>query len=92
MEEELLIDKIFKALSDQNRRKIIEVLKNNPGINVNELCTYFVISRFTVMKHVNVLEDASIILSEKDVTSRLMYLDTKAIQLINTKWIKKILQ
>lgn len=55
----------FKALADHNRRTIIEIVHARPGITLQELCAEFPVSRFAVMKHINILEDAGFIISEK---------------------------
>ncbi len=55
----------FKALADHNRRAIVEIVYRRPGITLQELCAEFPISRFAVMKHINILEDAGFIESEK---------------------------
>ena len=58
-------DLAFKALSDHNRRTLIEIIHAKPGITLQELCAAFAMSRFAVMKHINILEDAGFIASEK---------------------------
>ena len=55
----------FRALADHNRRTIVEIVHRQPGITLQELCAEFPTSRFAVMKHINILEDAGFIRSEK---------------------------
>ena len=58
-------DRQFKALADHNRRTIVEIVFRKPGITLQELCAEFPMSRFAVMKHINILEDAGLIASTK---------------------------
>lgn len=86
------MDKIFKALSDKNRRQILDLVKNKPGINVNELTEYFEFSRFAVMKHLKIMEDAELIISQKSGKNKLLYINAMPIQYIYDRWISKFSQ
>ena len=83
------MDLIFKALSDKSRRQILDLVKNKPGININELTEYFEFSRFAVMKHIRILEEANLIVSEKSGKNKLLYLNAMPIQYIYDRWISK---
>lgn len=54
------MDKIFKALADLNRRKILTVLKNSE-MNVSELLKYFDIGQATVSNHLSILKKAGLV-------------------------------
>jgi len=86
------MDKIFKALSDKSRRQILDLVKNKPGINVNELTEYFEFSRFAVMKHLKIMEDAELIISQKSGKNKLLYINAMPIQYIYDRWISKFSQ
>lgn len=60
---------VFKALSDESRRRILDILKNKPGISVGELTDFFEFSRFAVMKHLKVLSEANLLKIEKRESS-----------------------
>jgi len=83
------MDKIFKALADPGRRKILDILKEYPGINVNELTDHFDYSRFAVMKHVKILEESNLVVSQKDGKNKKLYLNAVPIQTIYDRWISK---
>ena len=51
-------DDVFRALANATRRRILDVLREHPGANVNEVCAFFDTSRIAVMKHLRVLEEA----------------------------------
>ncbi len=54
----------FKAISDQNRVKIMELLKNQE-LNVSEICRHFNMQQPSVSHHLSILKNARIITSEK---------------------------
>lgn len=80
-------DEVFKALSDPNRRRILDIVREQPGINVNELTKQFQFSRFATMKHLKVLEDSKLILSKKEWKDKKLYLNAVPIQQIYDRWI-----
>ncbi len=80
------MDTVFQALSSASRRKILDLIRSMPGCNVNDVCKYFAISRIAVMKHLNVLEAAQLIVSEKQGRSRELYFNAAPIQMIYDRW------
>ncbi|MEZ6063848.1 MAG: helix-turn-helix transcriptional regulator [Planctomycetaceae bacterium] len=80
------MDAVFQALSNASRRRILDLVKGMPGCNVNDVCKYFDVSRIAVMKHLNVLEAARLILSEKHGRSRELYFNAAPIQMIYDRW------
>lgn len=78
---------IFHALAHETRRKIMDVLKIRPGIGVGELAQEFDVTRIAVMNHLAVLEDAGLVLSQKEGRVRRLYLNTAPIQMINDRWL-----
>lgn len=59
------MDAVFAALSSEARRRILDILKKEPGANVNRVCEFFEFGRVAVMKHLDVLESANLVLSER---------------------------
>jgi DNA-binding transcriptional ArsR family regulator len=78
---------VFHALAHESRRKIMDVLKARPGIGVGQLALEFDVSRIAVMNHLAVLEQAGLIVSEKDGRTRRLYLNAAPIQMINDRWM-----
>src|SRR5262245_4127589 len=78
---------IFHALAHESRRKIMDVVKAHPGVSVGQLAQEFDVSRIAVMNHLAVLEDAGLIVSEKDGRIRRLYLNAAPIQMINDRWM-----
>jgi len=80
------MDAIFQALANENRRRILDLVKASPGITVGKLAAEFDVSRVAVMKHLRVLEDSDLLVSEKDGRSRRLYFNAVPIQLIYDRW------
>lgn len=80
------MDAVFQALAHQTRRKMLDIVKEEPGIAVGALAGAFDVSRIAVMKHLAVLEEAGLILSEKDGRTRRLYFNAAPIQLIHDRW------
>lgn len=74
------IEHLFKALADHHRRHILEVLAGTDGQTLTELCTYLPMSRFGVMKHLGILEEAGLITTQKVGREKLHYLNPAPIQ------------
>ena len=77
---------VFQALASTSRRKILDIVKDNPGCSVNSVCEHFDMSRIAVMKHLRVLEDAELILSDKNGRTRELFFNTVPIQMIYDRW------
>ncbi len=52
---------VFFALSDGQRRRVLEEVARRPSATVTEICSAFKVSRFAIMRHLNVLEEAGLI-------------------------------
>ena len=58
------MNSLFKALNDETRRKIIELLKDN-NMNAGEISDKFNISKPSISHHLDILKRADLITSEK---------------------------
>ncbi|MBI1301364.1 MAG: metalloregulator ArsR/SmtB family transcription factor [Alphaproteobacteria bacterium] len=82
------MDAIFKALSDKTRREILDVLREKDGLALSDLEEKFPgMTRFGVMKHLKVLEEASLIATYKEGRFKYHYLNAAPIQEIADRWI-----
>ena len=77
---------VFQALANESRRRMLDIVKEEPGIGVGALASEFDVSRIAVMKHLAVLEEASLIVSEKDGRTRRLYFNAAPIQMIHDRW------
>lgn len=80
------MDAVFQALAHQGRRQMLDIVKECPGIGVGALASEFDVSRIAVMKHLRVLEQAGLLVSEKDGRTRKLYFNAVPIQLIHERW------
>lgn len=80
---------IFKALADPSRRKLLDLLQVSNGQTLNDLCVPLDMSRFGVMKHLNLLEEAGLISTRKAGREKLHYLNAVPIRQIYERWVSK---
>jgi predicted transcriptional regulator len=81
------MDAVFAALSHEARRRILDILKKEPGCNVNRVCEFFdEMGRIAVMKHLDVLEAANLVVSRKEGRERQLYFNPVPIQMIHDRW------
>ncbi len=77
---------VFQALAHESRRRMLDMVKECPGIGVGALASYFDVSRIAVMKHLGILERAGLLVSEKDGRTRRLYFNAVPIQMIYDRW------
>jgi DNA-binding transcriptional ArsR family regulator len=82
-------DPVFKALADRTRRLLLDRLYERDGRSLTELESELEMSRFGVMKHLRVLEDAGIVVTRRSGREKLHYLNPVPIRLIHDRWIDK---
>jgi DNA-binding transcriptional ArsR family regulator len=82
-------DRVFKALADPTRRLLLDRLYERDGRTLTELESQLEMTRFGVMKHLRVLEDAGLVVSRKSGRTRLHYLNPVPIRQIHDRWIDK---
>ena len=80
------MDAVFRALASEPRRRILDIVKNRPGCNVNDVAASFDMSRIAVMKHLRQLEEAQLILSRKEGRDRRLFHNAVPIQMIYDRW------
>jgi DNA-binding transcriptional ArsR family regulator len=82
-------DRVFKALADPTRRDLLDRLFERDGRTLSELEIGTQMSRFGVMKHLRVLEDAGLIVTRRSGREKLHFLNAVPIQQIHDRWIDK---
>lgn len=80
------MDAVFLALGNRDRRRMLDLVRNNPGCCVEELGREFAFSRIAVLKHLKVLDRAGLIVSERRGRKRALYFNVVPIQLIFDRW------
>ena len=82
-------DRVFKALADPTRRLLLDRLFERDGRTLTELDSELEMTRFGVMKHLRVLEDAGLVVTRKVGRNKHHYLNPVPIRLIHDRWIDK---
>ena len=82
-------DIVFKALADPTRRFLLDLLFQRDGRRLKELESELEMTRFGVMKHLRVLEEANLVVTRRSGREKLHFLNPVPIQLIHDRWIGK---
>ena len=82
-------DLVFKALADPTRRFLLDRLYKRDGRTLSELESELEMTRFGVMKHLRVLEDAGLVVTKRSGREKLHFLNVVPIRLIHDRWIDK---
>ncbi len=85
-------DRVFKALADNSRRKLLDRLRKKGGLTLGELCEKHDMSRQAVTKHLVLLEAANLVVTVKQGREKLHYLNPIPINEIYMRWIGKFEQ
>ncbi len=83
------MDEVFRALADPTRRALLDELHARDGQTLGELEARFEMTRFGVMKHLRVLEEARLVLTRRNGREKLHYLNPVPIRLIHDRWVSK---
>jgi len=82
-------DHVFKALADPTRRHLLDRLYERDGRTLTELESELEMTRFGVMKHLRVLEEAGLVVTRRSGREKHHYLNVVPIRLIHDRWIDK---
>src|SRR5262247_2576001 len=82
-------DRVFKALADPTRRYLLDRLYAHDGRTLTELESELEMTRFGVMKHLRLLEDAGLVVTRRSGREKLHYLNPMPIRMIHDRWIDK---
>ncbi|MEU1839542.1 ArsR/SmtB family transcription factor [Micromonospora chersina] len=82
-------DLVFKALADPTRRALLDRLFARDGQTLTELESELAMTRFGVMKHLRLLEDAGLVVTRRQGREKLHFLNPVPIRLIHDRWIDK---
>ncbi|HEU4463108.1 MAG TPA: helix-turn-helix domain-containing protein [Solirubrobacterales bacterium] len=83
------MDEVFKALADSTRRQLLDQLFGRDGQSLSALEQGLPMSRFGVMKHLKVLEEAGLVTTRRSGREKLHYLNPVPIRLIHDRWVSK---
>ncbi len=80
---------VFRALADPTRRFLLDLLFERDGRTLTELESELSMTRFGVMKHLKILEEANLVVSRRSGREKLHYLNPVPIRLVHDRWIDK---
>jgi DNA-binding transcriptional ArsR family regulator len=83
------LDVIWKALADETRRSILDCLRDGPKRTTEIVERFPELSRFGVMKHLQVLRDAGLVLTREEGRTCVNSLNAVPIRLIYERWVSK---
>jgi DNA-binding transcriptional ArsR family regulator len=82
-------DLVFRALADSTRRFLLDLLFQREGQTLGALEAQLDMTRFGVMKHLRVLENAGLVVTRREGREKLHYLNAVPIRLVHDRWIDK---
>jgi uncharacterized protein YndB with AHSA1/START domain len=83
------VDAVFKALADPSRRRLLDALFKKDGQTLSALEARLPMTRFGVMKHLKVLEDAHLVVTRRRGREKLHFLNPVPIRLVHDRWVSK---
>ena len=83
------MDEVFKALADPSRRHLLDSLYLEDGQTLGKLAAELDMTRFGVMKHLRVLEDAHLVVTRRSGREKFHYLNPIPLQLLYDRWVGK---
>src|SRR4051812_26086319 len=83
------MDAVFRALADPTRRSLLDELFREDGQTLHSLEEHFAMSRFGVMKHLKLLEEAGLVVTRRRGREKLHFLNPVPIRLVHDRWVSK---
>jgi DNA-binding transcriptional ArsR family regulator len=83
------MDAVFKALADPTRRSLLDELFEQDGQTLSALEQRLPMTRFGVMKHLKVLEEAGLVTTRRRGREKLHFLNPVPIRLVHDRWVSK---
>ncbi len=83
------MEPVFRALADPTRRELLDELFRRDGQSLNALAARFAITRVAVAKHLRILEDAGLVVSDRRGREKLHFLNPVPIRQVHERWVDK---
>jgi uncharacterized protein YndB with AHSA1/START domain len=83
------VDEVFRALADPTRRSLLDELFRQDGQTLSALEERLPMTRFGVMKHLKLLEEAGLVVTRRRGREKLHYLNPVPIRLVHDRWVSK---
>ena len=82
-------DKVFKALGDPTRRRLLDLLYEQNGQTLGQLCEHLDMARQSATQHIGILEEANLVSTLRRGREKLHYLNPAPIAEIVARWVGK---
>jgi DNA-binding transcriptional ArsR family regulator len=82
-------DKVFKALADGSRRRLLDQLHADNGQTLTSMCNHLDMSRQAVTQHLKLLEDANLVVVVWHGREKLHYLNPVPLHAVLVRWVQK---
>lgn len=83
------LEPVFKALASPWRRKVLDLLRDGPLTTSDLDAALPELSRFAVMQHLKVLEDANLVIVQREGRQRFNYLNAVPIRQVYERWVSR---
>src|SRR5476649_2495574 len=83
------MDDVFRAMADPTRRALLDELFRQDGQTLSALEARFAMTRFGVMKHLKVLQEAGLVVTRRRGREKLHFLNPVPIRLVHDRWVSK---
>lgn len=85
-------NKVFKALADPTRRKLLDILVAQNGQTLGQLCEHLEMTRQSATQHLDILEDANLVSTVKRGREKLHFINPVPLYDVYERWIRKFEQ
>ncbi|HMN86344.1 MAG TPA: metalloregulator ArsR/SmtB family transcription factor [Bauldia sp.] len=82
-------DKVFKALADPSRRKLLDLLHERNGQTLGELCEHLDMARQSATQHLDILAAANLVSTVRRGREKLHFINPVPLQEIYERWVRK---
>ena len=82
-------DKVFKALGDPTRRKLLDLLCDANGQSLGQLCEQLTMARQSVTQHLDLLEEANLVSTTRKGREKLHFINPVPLHDIYERWVRK---
>ena len=82
-------DKVFKALADSGRRRLLDQLYADSGQTLSSMCPHLDMTRQAVTQHLQLLEDANLVVVVWQGREKLHYLNPVPLHAVFVRWVQK---
>lgn len=82
-------DKVFKALADPTRRKLLDLLHERNGQTLGELCEHLSMARQSATQHIGILETANLVSAVRRGREKLHFINPVPLHEVYERWVRK---